>query len=312
MNAEVTTVEQLLATAIPPGTRDVDDRRIRKALITGADTGIGRYSALALAKDGCDVAFTYAHHPEDAEITAEAVRRLGRKAYFRKMDLTDPLAANTAIDELVGELGGLDVFVSNAGKMTMNRFPELTLEQLQDLFNVNTFGAVMATQRAVRHMLGLDPDGDTSTLEEVANAARKFVTGELTSPRDTPGRVIVITSVHEHILSPADTIYTMTKHALGGFIKCASYALTGTNVTVNGIRPGEITTPMNDEGPEAALSTSRPHIPNQRPGHPTEIASLVRYLASDESQYTNGTSIDVDGGMSVGGAMAMSMYRKMA
>ncbi|MGB3548519.1 MAG: SDR family oxidoreductase [Saprospiraceae bacterium] len=312
MKSEVTSVEELLKTNVAPGSRQADAARIRKAIVTGGDTGIGRYTALALAQDGCDVAFTYAHHPEDAEITAEAVRALGRRAFVQKMDLTDPLAANDAIDQMVTQLGGLDIFVNNAGKMTMNRFPELELADMEDLFRVNTFGAVMATQRAVRHMLDLDPDGKTSTLGEVANAARKFVTGEITSPRETPGRVIIITSVHEHILSPADTTYTMTKHALGGFIKCAAYALAGTNITVNGVRPGEIATPMNDEAPEDALDTDRPHIPSHRPGHPTEIASMVRYLAMDESQYINGASIDVDGGLSVGGAMAMGMYRKLA
>ncbi len=310
MKSEVTTLEELLKTNRTPGERDAADRTTRKAIITGGDTGIGRYAALALAEDGCDVAFTYAHHEEDAKLTAEGIRHFGRRAYFTKMDLTDPLAANQAIDQLVGQLGGLDIFVSNAGKMTMKRFPHLELKDLQDLFNVNCFGAVVATQRATRHLLGLSPDGNESTIDEIAHTARKVLTGKETSPRKTPGRIIVVTSVHEHVASPMDTTYTMTKHALGGFIKCAAFALAGTNVTVNGVRPGEIATPMNDMGPEEAFENDRRFIPSKRTGHPTEIASIIRYLASDDTNFINGVSYDVGGGMSIGEPMAQEMYQK--
>lgn len=310
--SEVNTLEELLDTNRAPGARDADPTRIRRAIITGGDTGIGRYTALALAEDGCDIAFTYAHADEDAELTAEAVRSFGRKAYVQKLDLEDPEAAPAAVDELVRQLGGLDVFVSNAGAMTMHTFPELTLAKMRHLFDVNTFGAVLACQRAAYHMLGLDPDGARGSLAQLAGQVRKFVTGELASPRETPGRIIVNTSVHEHVVSPADHVYTMTKHALGGFIKSAAYALAGTNVTVNGVRPGEIATPMNGEHPEDGPEATRKYIPSRRAGHPTEIASMIRYLASDAASYVNGASFDVDGGMTVGGPMAMEMYQKAA
>ena len=310
MKSEVTTLDELLDTLTPPGSRDVPAGRIRNAIVTGGDSGIGRYTAIALAQDGCDVAITYAHHREDAELTAEAVRRQGRRAVVQHMDLNDPQVAGPAVDAMVRELGGLDIFVNNAGEMEMKVFPDIELADLQQMFNVNTFGAVLAMQRAVRYMLGLDAEAEESKFEEIAAMARKVVTGKVTSPRKTPGRLIVITSVHEHIASPVDTVYTMTKHALGGFIKCAAYALAGTNVTVNGVRPGEITTPMNDAHPEDSLSTTRKYVPVKRPGHPAEIASMVRYLASDETAFINGASFDVDGGLSVGGPMASEGYQK--
>ena len=310
MKSEVTTLEELLKTNRTPGARQAEKRGIRKAIVTGGDTGIGRYTALALAEDGCDVALTYAHHEEDAQLTAEGIRHFGRKAYFVKMDLTDPMNANQAIDSMVEQLGGLDVYVNNAGKMTMNRFPHLELKDMQDLFNVNTFGAVIATQRATRHMLGLAPDGNESTMDEIAHTARKVLTGKETTPRETPGRIIIVTSVHEHVASPMDTTYTMTKHALGGFIKCAAFALGGTNITVNGVRPGEIATPMNDMGPEDAFKNDRKYIPSKRTGHPTEIASIIRYIASDDTNFVNGVSYDVGGGMSIGEPMAQEMYQK--
>ncbi|WP_116125905.1 SDR family oxidoreductase [Lewinella sp. IMCC34183] len=311
MKSEVTTVDELLETLTPPGARDVPAGRIRNVIITGGDTGIGRYTALLLAKDGCDIALTYAHHREDAELTAEAIRRLGRRAFIQHMDLENPATAAPAVDAMVRELGSLDIFVSNAGEMDMKVFPELELGDLEKLFRINTFGAVLAMQRGVRYMLGLDAENEESKFEEIAAMARKVLTGKVTSPRSTPGRLIVVTSVHEHIASPVDTVYTMTKHALGGFIKCAAFALAGTNVTVNGVRPGEITTPMNDAHPEDALDMDRPHIPSKRPGHPAEIASMIRYLAGDDTAFINGVSYDVDGGMSIGGPMASAGYRKV-
>ncbi len=310
MKSEVTTVEELLETTTPPGARQGDPHRVRKAIVTGGDTGIGRYTALALARDNCDVAFTYAHHPEDAEITAEAVRRLGRKAYVHHMDLDMPENAIPAVDAMVKDLGGLDIFVNNAGQMTQKVFPQLELSDMDHLFRVNTFGAVLAVQRGVRYMLGMDADGNHGSIDDIATMARKVLTGKVSSPRKTPGRVIVITSVHEHIASPVDTVYTMTKHALGGFIKCAAFALADTNITVTGIRPGEISTPMNDAHPEDSLDTKRKYIPVRRPGHPSEIASMVRYLASDESSFISGVSYDVGGGLSIGEPMASEGYQK--
>ena len=102
----------------------------------------------------------------------------------------------------------------------------------------------------------------------------------------------------------------MTKHALGGFIKCAAFALAGTNVTINGVRPGEIATPLNDMHPED-IDNDRPYLTVRRSGHPTEIASMVRYLASDETSFINGMSYDVDGGMAIGEPMSQEMYQQM-
>ena len=310
--SKITNVDELLESMVPPGNRDVDVNRIRKAIVTGGDSGIGRYSALALAKDGCDIGITYATHQDDAEVTAAAVRKLGRQCYVVHMDLSMPENCIPAIDALVERLGGLDIFFSNAGKMTMKQFPNLELRDMDDLFRINTYGAVLATQRATRYMLGMDPDGNSSKFEEIANMAKKVLTGEVSSPRNTPGRLLINTSVHEHAASPADTTYTMTKHALGGFIKCAAFALAGTNITINGIRPGEIATPMNDEHPEEATDLERKLLPARRVGHPAEIASMVRYLASDEAQYITGCSYDVGGGFSVGEPMIMEMYQKLA
>ena len=308
--SKITDLQELLDSNVAPGKRDVDPNRLRRAIITGGDSGIGRYTALALAQDNCDVAITYAHHREDAELTAQAVRHYGRQCYVHHLDLSMPENAIAAVDAMVEDLGGLDIFFSNAGKMGMQQFPNLELSDIDDMFRVNTFGAVLAMQRATRYLLGMDPDGNRSKFDEISTMARKVLTGKVASPRKTPGRIIVNTSVHEHIASPADTVYTMTKHALGGFIKCAAYALAGTNVTINGVRPGEIATPLNDMHPEK-IDNDRPYLTVRRTGHSTEIASMVRYLASDEAAFINGMSYDVDGGMTIGEPMSQEMYQKM-
>ena len=309
--SEITDPDELIATMTPPGARDLDPSRVRRAIVTGGNTGIGRYTALALAADGCDVGFTYAHHRNDATVTAAAIEKLGRRAFFMPMDLEDPNAAEPVIDSLVDQLGGLDIFVNNAGTMSMQKMPNIDLGDMEKLFRINTFGAVIAVQRSLRHMLNFEPDDDDNTLDKVTSMARKVVTGRISKPRQTPGRIIIVTSTHEHVASPADTVYTMTKHALGGFIKCAAFELAGTGVTVNGIRPGEIATPMNRMGPEAAMDQDRPSIPAKRVGHPAEIASAIRYLASDDTEFINGVSYDVGGGLSIGQPMAMETYRKL-
>ena len=311
MKSEITTLDELLESLTPPGARDVDPHRIRKAIVTGGDTGIGRYTAIALAQDGCDVAFTWAHAKEDAELTAEAVRSFGRQAYVHHMDLSMPENAIPAVDAMVKDLGGLDIFVNNAGQMIKKQFPNLELSDLDHLFRINTFGAVLGVQRGVRYMLGMDPAGNHSTFDDIATMARKVLTGKISSPRKTPGRVIIVTSVHETIASPIDTTYTMTKHALGGFVKCAAFALADTNITINAVAPGEISTPMNNANPEDSLDTDRKYIPVRRPGHPAEIASMVKYLASDESAYISGMSYAVGGGMSIGEPMASELYQKL-
>ena len=310
MKSPVATLQELLETNRAPGTRGVDPTRRRRAIITGGDTGIGRYTALALAEAGCDVAITYAHDTEeDAKLTAQGVQSFGRECYVFHLDLKRPESANEVVDAMVARLGGLDIFVSNAGNMSGKAFPELSLDDMRELFDINLLGAVIGCQRAAQHMLGMSPT-DGSTVKQVAEQIRRFATGELASPRDTPGRIIVNTSVHEHIVNPIDSIYPMTKHALGSFIKSAAYALKGTNITVNGVRPGMIATPINKMGPEDALSQKSKYLPVPRPGHPTEIASMIRYLASDETAYITGASYDVDGGMAVGGALSQEMYQK--
>ena len=310
MNSEVKTLEELLETAVTPGERGVDPNRVRRAIITGGSTGLGRYIAIALAKDNCDVAITYAHNRDDAELTAKAVESFGRRCVIEQLDLEQPQTAEPAIDKMVEALGGLDIFVSNAGTMVMQKMPGIDLEHLEKLFRINTFGAVLGCQHAFRHMLNLFDAEDSGPLEQVKDKLAQFTKQHIAKPRETPGRIILITSTHEHVASPVDSVYTMSKHALGGFIKTAAFDCKGLNITVNGIRPGEIATPINNMHPEDATDTKRTTLPAERAGHPMEIAEAVRFLADDASSFITGVSYDVGGGIAIGQPMALDAYRQ--
>ena len=261
----------------------------RKAIITGGSTGIGRATAVMLAKSDYDVAITYASSNHEAEKTKRMVEAEGQQCVVRQLDLTDPETAIPCVDEMVDQLGGLDVVVSNAGMMVNRKMPDIDLKTTNQIFNVNTFGAMLVVQRAVHHLLPGGMDGE---------------------PRKAPGRVIFVTSVHEAIASPVDTLYTMTKHALGGLVKCLALDLSPLNVTVNSVAPGEIATPMNDMEPADYDNLDRPAIPARRAGHPDEVASVVRFLASEESGFVTGVRWPVDGGFEAATPLAASGYRK--
>lgn len=260
----------------------------RKAIITGGSTGIGRATAIAMARAGHDVAITYAHGQDEAQRTCEMVQAEGRVCVVKRLDLSDPKTANPVVDEMVGELGGLDVFVNNAGMMVNRTVPDLEMETAQQIFNVNTIGATLAIQRAVHHMLPNGLDGD---------------------PKSTPGRIIVVTSVHESIASPVDTLYTMTKHALGGLVKCLALHLTPLNITVNSVAPGEIATPMNDMDPSDAKGSRREAIPVRRVGHPDEVAAVINFLAGKQAGFVTGARWPIDGGFEAAAPLAASAFR---
>tara|TARA_R110002073_G_scaffold26232_1_gene86087 strand:+ start:7390 stop:8247 length:858 start_codon:yes stop_codon:yes gene_type:complete len=261
----------------------------RKAIITGGSTGIGRSTAICLARAGYDVAITYVTGDDEAKQTAAEIESLGRRCIVKQLDLSDPESANPCVDEMADELGGLDVMVSNAGMMVRQKMPNLDLETAYKIFNVNAFGAMMAIQRSIKHLLPGGLEGP---------------------PRETPGRIIVVTSVHEVIANPSDTLYTMTKHALGGMVKCLALDLSPLNVTVNSVAPGEIATPMNDMGPEDIASSKRPAIPVRRPGYPDEVGAVIEFLASEKSGFVTGARWTVDGGFEAAAPMAASGYRE--
>lgn len=241
----------------------------RRAIVTGSDSGIGRATALALADAGLDVGVTWHTDEEGAQRTADGVRERGRHAFVARFDATRLHEAAAVIDDLVDQLGGLDVFVNNAGGGSGGPVLELSVDDWRQVVALNLDGAFVGMQAAARHMV----------------------------QQGSGGRIIAVTSVHEHQPRVGSAAYVAAKHGLGGLVETMAQELGEHGITVNAVAPGEIATELTDQVPEDAEHTRRPGVPLGRPGKPDEIANVIAFLASQGSSYVTGASWTVDGGM---------------
>jgi hypothetical protein len=252
----------------------------RVAVVTGSESGIGRATAVALAEQGCDIGVTWYRDEGAGEATAEEVRRTGRRAEVRHLDLTQLPGAADVVDELADALGGIDVLVNCAGTGASSLVLDLDYDTWRTVLATDLDGAFLCLQRAARRMVA---------------AGRG-------------GRIVNITSVHEHQPRVGSAAYCAAKGGLGLLTRVAAIELGEHGITVNAVAPGEIATPMTgqeDEDPTAP-DKHRPGIPVPRPGDAREIAAVVAFLASPAAGYVTGASWPVDGGMLQMGPMAGS------
>lgn len=245
------------------------------AIVTASDSGIGQECAKELAENGFDVGITYRSDEAGANETLDGVRATGRRGAVRRLDLTELPAAAGVIDDLADSLGGLDVLVNNAGTGDpTGDFLELPYDEWRQVIDTNLSGAFLCAQRAARRMV------------EAGNG----------------GRIINITSVHEHVPRVGASAYCASKGGLGLLTKVMAMELGQHGITVNAVAPGEIATPMTGAEDTDPATIERPDVPLGRPGHAREISHFVAFLASDESSYATGASITVDGGLVLIGA----------
>src|SRR5215210_440530 len=242
------------------------------AIVTASDSGIGKATAVRLARNGFDVGITWHSDREGAEDTAREVQGLGRRGAVTQLDVTRLEGAGEIVSALASELGGLDVFVNNAGGGEEHAFLEFPLDEWQKVIDLNLTGAFVCAQRAARIMVDAGVED---------------------------GRIINVTSVHEHIPLPQSAAYCAAKGGLGLLTKVMALELGEHGIRVNSVAPGEIATPMTGSDDEDPSEHERPALPEKRPGHAHEVAAMIAFLASPDARYATGASFVIDGGLTI-------------
>ncbi|MEV4193995.1 SDR family oxidoreductase [Streptomyces toxytricini] len=250
----------------------------RAAVVTGADSGIGRATAARLAEAGMDVGITWHTDEAGARETAAEVRGHGRRAAVARLDLTDLPAAARVVDDLADELGRLDVLVNNAGTGTATPFLDIAPDTLREVLDVDLVGPFLCSQNAARRMIA----------------------------QGGGGRIVNVTSVHEHQPRVGSAPYCAAKGGLGLLTQVMALELAEHGITVNAVAPGEIATPMTGQEDTDVHREHRPGVPLGRPGDAREVAAVIAFLAGPDASYVTGASWAVDGGMLRMGPMAGS------
>ena len=252
----------------------------QKALVTGANSGIGKAVAVAMGRAGADVVVNYVSGPEAAEEVAETIRGFGVKALAVRADVSQEDQVQAMFARTIQELGTVDVLVANAGLQRDAPFEEMTLQQWNTVIGVNLTGQFLCAREAVREFKrrGVRP--------EVSCAA---------------GKIVCMSSVHETIPWAGHVNYAASKGGVMLMMKSIAQEVAPFRIRVNAIAPGAIRTPINTaawETPEAYADLMR-LIPYKRIGEPEDIAHAAVWLASDEADYVTGATLYVDGGMTL-------------
>jgi 3-oxoacyl-[acyl-carrier protein] reductase len=237
------------------------------ALVTGGSQGIGRATALVLARSGADVA-VMARSLDKCEAVADEVRAAGRRALAVKGDMGDAAEIKSAVEKVSSELGLVSILVNNAAITRDGLMLRMKREDWDDVINTNLTGVFLMTQAALPMMI----------------KARR-------------GRIINLTSVVAQSGNVGQVNYISSKSGIIGFTKAVAREYASRNVTVNAVAPGFIETPMTASLNEAARNAMLEQIPLKRPGTDLDVACAVAFLASDEAGYITGQVINVNGGM---------------
>lgn len=241
----------------------------RRALITGADSGIGAAVAIAFAREGADIALNYLPQEErDAQHIAEVIRKEGRTAVLLPGDLADADFCRRLVEDAVKGLGGLDALVNNAGRqIAVESLEEIDDQQWTQTYEVNIHAMFRLTKAALAHL----PAGST---------------------------IVNSTSIQAYQPSPTLVDYASTKAAINNFTKGLAQQLAPRGIRVNAVAPGPIWTPLqvSDGQPKEALPEFGKSTPLGRAGQPTELAPAYVFLTSSESSYVLGETLAVTGG----------------
>ena len=252
----------------------------QKCLVTGAGSGIGKAVAIAMGGAGADVVVNYVSGPDAAEEVAETVRGFGVKAVAVQADVSQEDQVRAMFARTVEEFGTVDILVANAGLQRDAPFERMTLEQWNTVIGVNLTGQFLCAREAVREFKR------RGVVPEVSCAA---------------GKMVCMSSVHDTIPWAGHVNYAASKGGVMLMMKSIAQEVAPFRIRVNAIAPGAIRTPINTaawETPEAYADLMR-LVPYKRIGEPEDVAHAAVWLASDEADYVTGTTLYVDGGMTL-------------
>jgi NAD(P)-dependent dehydrogenase (short-subunit alcohol dehydrogenase family) len=239
----------------------------RVALITGADSGIGRAVAIAFAREGADIVISYLEEDDDARETARWVEEAGRKAVIARGDISDEGFARSLVARTIEECGRLDILVNNAAhQATFEKLEDITSEEWDLTFRTNVYAMFYLCQESVKHM--------------------------------KPGSTIINTSsINATSPSPTLLAYATTKGAIANFTAGLAGLVSESGIRVNAVAPGPIWTPLIPSTmPAEKVKNFGKNTPLKRPGQPAELAATYVLLASQDSSYTTGALYEVTGG----------------
>ncbi len=253
----------------------------QKALVTGASKGLGQAMAIGFARAGADVLVNYSTDEQGARRTAKVIEEHGRKAVIFRANTAKEEEVKAMFECMFDAFGRIDICVPNAAIQLNAPVDEMTLDQWQGVIDVNLTGMFLCAREAVRAFKrqGID--------RSISYAC---------------GKLIFISSVHDIIPWAEHANYAAAKGGLMLFMKSLAQEVAHLRIRVNSISPGAIRTPMNVEKlttPELFETVLLKLIPSKRIGEPEDVARTAIWLASDESDYVQGTTIYIDGGMTL-------------
>ncbi|MDA0831724.1 MAG: SDR family NAD(P)-dependent oxidoreductase [Planctomycetota bacterium] len=242
----------------------------KNALVTGASRGIGRGIAVALAREGANVAINYRTHPDEAKEVAKEVEGFGRQALLIKADVSEQADVDNMVAETAKTFGSLDLFVSNAAYSDRQLMVDADVEGFKRTVNVTMWGAFWGVRASALQMI----------------------------KQGKGGAMAVISSPHALMAVPTSMAYNMSKAAIDHMARTAAIELAPHKIRVNIVHPGWIDTPgerkyFTDE----QIAESQKALPLGRIGQPAEVATGVAYILSDEAAYMTGSTLTIDGGV---------------
>lgn len=252
----------------------------QKALVTGANSGIGKATAIGLGRAGADVVVNYVAGAQEAEAVVEEIKSHGVRAYAHEADVSQEDQVVAMVDRMVEEFGTIDVMVANAGLQRDAAVTEMTVAQWQKVLDVNLTGQFLCAREATKEFLR------RGVVPEVSRSA---------------GKIVCMSSVHQIIPWAGHVNYASSKGGVLMLMQTLAQELAPQGIRVNAVAPGAIRTPINKDAwdtPEAEKALLQ-LIPYRRVGDPEDIANAVTVLASDLMDYVVGTTLYVDGGMTL-------------